>query len=173
VLAVEELAGMLPLNEAIPLAAQRNGVREFEKWKRGLTAEMARLTNLLHNRRRYHKDLYLCHFYIPEAFTRTMPAWTGQVWMIDFHRLTAHPWTWPIGLIKDLAELLYSSSVEGVGMHDRARFWRCYLQGHSRTATSRWFRWLILAKWRRYRDHNAKRHNRIQANVSQPSKRIA
>jgi heptose I phosphotransferase len=173
VLAVEELTGMLPLNEAIPLAAERKSSRDFEKWKRGLTAELARLTNLLHGCHRYHKDLYLCHFYIPEAFTRTSPAWTGQVWMIDFHRLTAHRWTWPVWRIKDLAELLYSSSVEGVGPRDRLRFWRYYLQGQQHGQATRWFRSLILAKWRRYRDHNARRRSRKKAELPQPSKQIA
>jgi heptose I phosphotransferase len=173
VLAVEELAGMLPLNEAIPLAAERKSSREFARWKRGLTAEMARLTNLLHGCHRYHKDLYLCHFYIPEAFTRTLPDWTGQVWMIDFHRLTAHRWTWPVWQIKDLAELLYSSSVEGVVVRDRVRFWRYYLRGQRSQRTTRLLRWLILAKWRRYRDHNARRQNRNRATLPQPSQQIA
>lgn len=173
VLAVEELADMLPLNEAIPLAAQRKNGREFEKWKRGLTAEIARLTNVLHGQRRYHKDLYLCHFYIPEAFTRAMPAWTGQVRMIDFHRLTAHPWTWPAWQVKDLAELLYSSSVEGISVRDRLRFWRHYLPAQRRSAMSGVLRRLILAKWRRYQNHNARRQNRARATLLPASQRIA
>ncbi len=159
VLAVEELAGMLPLHEAIPLAAKRKGPRDFGRWKRGLIVEMARLTKILHSQRHFHKDLYLCHFYIPEVFTRTLPAWTGQVFMIDFHRLTAHPLTWPVWQVKDLAELLYSSAVEGVGPRDRLRFWRHYLTARPGIAASL-LKLLILAKWRRYRTHNAKRQSR-------------
>jgi Lipopolysaccharide kinase (Kdo/WaaP) family len=171
-LAVEELVGMLPLNEAIPLAAKRKSTRDFEKWKRGLTVEVARLTRLLHQQRYFHKDLYLCHFYIPEAFTRTMPGWTDQVFMIDFHRLSAHPLTWPVWQVKDLAELLYSSAVEGVGARDRLRFWRHYLtEQHGKIA---WLlKPLILAKWRRYRTHNAKRQNRARLAGPLPSKRSA
>ncbi|HEV8062374.1 MAG TPA: lipopolysaccharide kinase InaA family protein [Gemmataceae bacterium] len=172
VLAVEELAGMLPLNEAIPLAAKRKGRREFEQWKRGLTLEVARLTKILHRQRHFHKDLYLCHFYIPEAFTRTMPTWTDQVYMIDFHRLAAHPFTWPVWQVKDLAELLYSSAVEGVGPRDRLRFWRHFLAERSGMAASL-LRLLILAKWRRYRTHNAKRQSRAKAISPLPSKRSA
>ena len=119
VLALEELADMLPVNEALPLAAKRLSRQAIsENWKRGLTIELARLTNVLHRQNHFHKDLYLCHFYIPEAFTRLAPVWRDQVYMIDFHRLAAHPLTWPAWQVKDLAELLYSSSVEGVEAHD-------------------------------------------------------
>ena len=173
VLAVEELADMLPLNEAIPLAAKRKSRRDFETWKRGLTLEVARLTNVLHSRKYFHKDLYLCHFYIPEAFTRTMPAWTDRVHMIDFHRLTAHPLTWPAWQVKDLAELLYSSAVEGIGPRDRLRFWRHYLKEQKSGTTSGLLRMLILAKWRRYRNHNAKRQARAQLASPIASKRSA
>ena len=68
-LAVEELTDMVPLNEAVPLAAARLTPAEFRRWKCGLIAEMARLTRLLHDRCRFHKDLYLCHFYIDRADT--------------------------------------------------------------------------------------------------------
>jgi hypothetical protein len=172
-LAVEELAGMLPLNEAIPLAGNRKSAGDFEKWKRGLTAEVARLTNVLHRQNRFHKDLYLCHFYIPETFTRIMPAWTNQVYMIDFHRLGAHPWTWPVWQVKDLAELLYSSAVEGVGLRDRLRFWRHYSREQQTGLAAGMLRWLILAKWRRYRSHNAKRQIRGKIGSPLPSKRSA
>ena len=63
-LAVRELTGMLPLHEAIPLAAEKLEAAAFVRWKRGLVAEMARLSRMLHDRRCFHKDLYLCHFYI-------------------------------------------------------------------------------------------------------------
>ncbi|MFL6057189.1 MAG: lipopolysaccharide kinase InaA family protein, partial [Actinoallomurus sp.] len=53
---------------------------------RGLVAELARLARELHRRRVFHKDLYFCHFYIPESFTRTVPAdWTNHAVMIDLH----------------------------------------------------------------------------------------
>ena len=87
-LAVEELHGMLPLHEAVPLAAKRLDSIAFARWKRGLTAELARLARELHRRNVFHKDLYFCHFYIPESFTRMPPAaWTNRVVMIDLHRL--------------------------------------------------------------------------------------
>jgi hypothetical protein len=172
-LAVEELDGMLPINEAIPLAASRLSGREFARWKRELVVELARLTTILHSRRHYHKDLYLCHFYIPERFTRLCPVWTKQVHMIDFHRLAGHPLSWPVWLVKDLAELLYSSGVVGIGPRDRLRFWRAYLGGKETGLAAVCLRWLILAKWRRYQAHNAKRKLRVLAAGAPRARRSA
>src|SRR5262249_37986019 len=105
-LAVEELTDMLPLHQAVPAAAAHLGPDDFRQWKRGLIAEMASITRALHNRRRFHKDLYLCHFYIAEEDTQRVPSWPGRVWLIDLHRLSRHRWTWPWWQAKDLAQLL-------------------------------------------------------------------
>jgi hypothetical protein len=156
-LAVEELAGMLPLHEAVPRAAARLAPADFRRWKRGLVAELARLTRALHDRRCFHKDLYLCHFYIPSDDTARVPAWRGRVHLIDLHRLGRHPWTWRLWQVKDLAQLLYSSEVHGVDARDRLRFWRLYLGPGRRGRAGRWLRWCVALKWRRYRRHNAKK----------------
>lgn len=150
ILAVEELAGMLALHEAIPLAQERLRPGDFRRWKAGLCREMARLTRALHDRRRFHKDLYLCHFYIAEAdIAGGGPAeWRGRVHIIDLHRLSHHAWGWRIWQAKDLGQLLYSSEVAGVDARDRLRFWQAYGGGPS------WMRRWILFKWRRYRRHN-------------------
>lgn len=160
-LAVEELAGMLPLNEAIPLAKTRLAPLAFRRWKRGLIVELARLARALHQKRHFHKDLYLCHFYISEADTTRLPAdgWRGRMVMIDLHRLGYHPWTWPIWLCKDLAQLLYSSEVDGVDDRDRVWFWKQY-RGRRRTWLDRWLQLGITIKWRRYRRHNERRKQR-------------
>jgi hypothetical protein len=160
VLAVEELAGMLPLHEAIPRAAATLRDTEFQRWKRGLTAEVARLASELHRRRRFHRDLYLCHFYIPEtSWTVSLPTrWRGLVHLIDLHRLAHHPWTAPLWQAKDLAQLLYSSEIDGVNARDRLWFWRCY------RPTPRGGRLLEAAvrfRWRRYRAHNQRKQRRL------------
>jgi hypothetical protein len=158
-LAVEELTGMAPLHEAIPLAAQTLPPASFRRWKAGLIDEMTRLVRELHDRRYFHKDLYLCHFYIPTADTAWAPdrsAWRGRVHLIDFHRLGRHTATWRFWQVKDLAQLLYSSEIEGVTVRDRLRFWHAYLGGRSRTRVHRWLGWAIRLKWRRYRRHNQK-----------------
>jgi heptose I phosphotransferase len=159
-LAVEELTGMLPLHEAVPLAAARLSAADFLRWKRGLVAEAARLARSLHDRRCFHKDLYLCHFYVPEADTRAVPDWRGRVFLIDLHRLARHPWTWRLWQVKDLAQLLYSSDVAGVTARDRLRFWRLYLGPDRRGWAARWLRRAVLHKWGRYRRHNDRRRSR-------------
>ena len=158
VLAIEELTGQLALHQAIPLAARQLDPRTFRRWKAGLTRELARLCFYLHDRRYFHKDLYLCHFFIPRADTHRVPAsWTNRVTMIDLHRLTHHPLTWPVWIVKDLGGLLYSSEIEGVDARDRWRFWRSYLGPIRRTARGRLLARFVLLKGWRYRDHNTKR----------------
>ena len=160
-LAVEELHDMLPLNEAVPLAAARLAPADFRRWKRGLIAEVARLTRLLHDRRRFHKDLYLCHFFIRRTDAADPdPAWRGRVFLIDLHRLGRHAWTWLWWRMKDLAQLLYSTDVPGIGARDRLSYWRAYRGPGPRRLADRWLVRLVLFKWGRYRRHNARRKAR-------------
>ena len=155
-LAVEELAGMVPLSEAVPLAALRQDAAGFRRWKRALVAEMARLTRMLHDRRCFHKDLYLCHFFIAREDTRGAPTggWRGRVHLIDLHRLAHHPRNWRVWQTKDLAQLLYSSEIIGVDARDRLAFWRAYHGVAASQPCGRWLRRFVLFKWRRYRHHN-------------------
>jgi len=166
-LAVEELAGMLPLHEAIPLASQSLSPVEFSRWKRGLIDELARLSCELHRRRYFHQDLYLCHFYILESDAQCVPeSWFERAVMIDFHRLARHRLAWQWWQLKDLAQLLFSTfGVEGITDRDRARFWKCYRrQGwNDSTPPPRWLRPAAMAKARRYDRHNANRAARNAA----------
>jgi heptose I phosphotransferase len=161
-LAVEELSGMVPLQEAIPAAAARLAPDALRRWKRGLIDEMVRLALDLHRRRRFHKDLYLCHFYIAEEDTGRLPAWRGRVQLIDLHRLAHHPWTWLWWRAKDLAQLLYSSDVPGVNARDRLYFWRAYLAANPLGRAARgWLRACVrLKSWNYQRRHNRLRQRR-------------
>jgi heptose I phosphotransferase len=160
-LAVEELTGMLALHEAIPLAAGRLPPPLFHQWKRDLVRQMVALTHTLHDRRRFHKDLYLCHFYIDEDDTRRLPDWRDRVRLIDLHRLAHHRLTWPWWTIKDLAQLLYSSDVPGVGVRDRLWFWRLYFGDARRRHTVRWLRQMIrLQAWNYQRRHDRRLRRR-------------
>jgi heptose I phosphotransferase len=153
-LAIEELHGMLPLHEAIPLAATRLEPATFARWKRGLSAELARLARELHQRQVFHKDLYFCHFYIPQTFTEKAPeSWLNRVVMIDLHRLARHPIAAKWWQSKDLAQLLYSSDVAGVTARDRLRFWKLYCREWPRRPPSGWLIPLIKWKWRLYERH--------------------
>jgi len=159
-LAVEELHSMLPLHEAVPLAAMQLDPVRFARWKRGLTRELARLAGELHQRRVFHKDLYFCHFYIPESFTRNPPHdWTNRVVMIDLHRLARHRFTAAWWQVKDLAQLLYSSHVLGVTARDRIRFWKLYRTQWPGRAPNEWLVPLLRWKWRLYERHARRRQS--------------
>jgi hypothetical protein len=149
---------MLPLHQAVPFAAAQLDPAAFARWKRGLTAELARLARELHGRKVFHKDLYFCHFYIPEEFTRRVPdGWRDRAVMIDLHRLARHPVTGPWWQAKDLAQLLYSSEVAGVTARDRLRFWKLYTAGWPGRPPGYWLRPLVRLKWQMYRRHNRRR----------------
>jgi len=156
-LAIEELTDMIRLHEAIPLAATHMDRQTFAGWKRGLVSELARLTQLLHSRRRFHKDLYLSHFFIPRSAIGRVADWRGQVYLIDFHRLRHHPVTWPLWQAKDLGQLLFSSQLPGVTARDRVRFWRLYRGIEGRDG---WLRSLILFKDWTYQRHRSRKRRR-------------
>ncbi len=162
-LATEELHGMLPLHEAVPLASRTLDARSFARWKRGLVAELARLARELHRRKVFHKDLYFCHFYIPEVLTRTVPPdWTNRAVMIDLQRLARHTLTGAWWQVKDLAQLWFSSEVEGVTARDRTRFWKLYRKGWpDGRGPGEWLRPLVRWKWRLYRRHNARKPSAV------------
>jgi len=157
-LAVEELHGMRPLHEAVPLAAARLDPATFARWKRGLTAELARIARELHRRRVFHKDFYFCHFYVPELFLRAPPgSWTGRVALIDLHRLRRHRIAAGWWLTKDLAQLLYSSDVCGVTPRDRLRFWKLYRLGWPGRPPGNWLRPVVRWRGRLYQRHERRR----------------
>lgn len=159
-LAVEELKDMLPLHEAIPMASSQLSPALFQRWKQTLIQEMARIVRFLHGHRYFHKDLYLCHFYIARAHTHCLPQWRDQLYLIDLHRLARHRALWRIWQSKDLAQLLYSSDVEGITDRDRLYFWKEYLGEEGRQGRQSFIKRLILYRWRRYRRHNEKRRQR-------------
>ena len=109
------------------------------------------------------RDLYFCHFYIPEGFTRTIPEnWVKRVVMIDLHRLARHPVMGAWWQAKDLAQLLYSSDVPGVTARDRARFWKLYRSQWPKHPPTDWLLPLIKWKWRLYQRH-ARRRKTVEA----------
>jgi hypothetical protein len=156
-LVVEALTGMVALHQAIPMACHRLEPIAFCRWKAGLAFELARICRRLHERARFHKDLYLCHFFVAEADTLRVPDWTNRVHLIDLQRLRRHRLTWPWWIVKDLAQLLYSTDIEGIGLRDRLAFWRAYLGPLEHTWGGRLLRRCVRLKEWRYRDHNTKR----------------
>ncbi len=152
-LMVAELTGCLPLHEAIPLLADGLDRASFGRLKRELIEEMAGITARLHRARVFHKDLYLCHFYLDMGEPGRVSG-RCRLALIDLHRLAEHRltaawWRW-----KDLGQLLFSTmDVAGIDDRDRLRFWAEY---------RRWLRlsWprrqaqIVALRAERYRAHN-------------------
>ncbi len=158
-LVIRELTGMQPLHEAVPIALNQLPSGMFLRWKRRLIGELARITRILHRARRFHKDLYLCHFFVGPG--------EAELSLIDLHRLGHHPWTARYWQIKDLAQLLYSSNVAGVSNRDRLRFFHAYVGQPKLDRTARRLLQRVLVKADRYRRHNAKRPTIASAQESQ------
>ena len=154
-LMIAELAGCEAVNELLPRLAVELDSQAFGTLKRRLIAEMARITATLHAACVFHKDLYLCHFFLAQDRLDREPG-IGRVSLIDLHRLKEHRlwpdwWRW-----KDLGQLLYSTAgVNGITDRDSLRFWRIYRQrlGIKRP---RWHARIVRLRAARYLEHNRK-----------------
>lgn len=150
-LMVAELTGCRELNEILPDLHDAMDPDAFARLKRELIAEIAGIAARLHRAKVYHKDLYLCHFFLDPSL-RAEPG--RRLTLIDLHRLAQHRltgfrWRW-----KDLGQLLYSTyALPCLDDRDRLRFWLRY-----RKATdlpfARFQRRRVVAKAARYRSHN-------------------
>ena len=151
-LAVAELPGR-ELNEILPELQRTLPPESFDAMKRRIVREMARISASLHAARTFHKDLYLCHFFLNLEKTANDPR-DVELALIDLHRLREHRmfadrWRW-----KDLGQLLFSiEGVTGVSSRDVLRFWMHY----RRMANPRrpaWQAAMIRMKAARYSSHN-------------------
>lgn len=150
-LMVLELSGCLPLHEAIPALAATRDPQSFVLLKRELIAEVAAITATLHRAGVFHKDLYLCHFFLDMALQAPRG---NRLYLIDLHRLGYHRWTSLRWRWKDLGQLLYSTfGVEGIGNRDRLRFW-CHYRRAMRLRWPRTQMALVQSKAQRYWVHN-------------------
>ncbi|CAN5828439.1 N/A [soil metagenome] len=150
-LMVAELIDCLPLHEAIPARLQSLDPDRFESWKRALIAEMAGIVARLHRAGAFHKDLYLCHFYL-DMVQADRPG--DRLHLIDLHRLAFHRWTAPRWRRKDLGQLLFSTfGVPGIVDRDRLRFWFHYQRRMGRAFSRRQLD-RVLRKSARYLAHN-------------------
>lgn len=152
-LMIAELSGCEELNVAIPRMASELDPAAFGAMKRRVVAEVARISAALHGARVFHKDLYLCHFYLDLERLRRDPRDVRLV-VIDLHRLGEHRiladrWRW-----KDLGQLLYSTGgVAGIDGRDVLRFWKHYRR-RVRIRLPRWQARMIRWKAVRYLGHN-------------------
>jgi heptose I phosphotransferase len=151
---IAELSGSEAVNELLPRLAAELDARAFATLKRRVIDEVARITATLHAARAFHKDLYLCHFFLDHDGLKNERAL--RLSLIDLHRLQEHSlwpdwWRW-----KDLGQLLFSTyGVDGITDRDRWRFWRIYRRriGIHRP---RWHARMIRLRAARYLAHNRK-----------------
>jgi heptose I phosphotransferase len=123
-LMVAELVGHAPLHEAIPDLARTLEPSVFARLKRAIVIEMAEIAAKLHRAHAFHKDLYLCHFFLDGNGEGSSGP---KLCLIDLHRLAIHRLTAPRWRVKDLGQLLFSTQgVEGIDDRDRLRFWKHY-----------------------------------------------
>ena len=129
---------------------------------RGLEASrrrpLADITATLHRASLFHKDLYLCHFFMDGGSNADPLPDAGNVrlTLIDLHRL-GHQLAWPFGGRKDLGELLFSTyGVEGIDDRDRLRFWSRYRRQRGLFWPG-WHARMIVWKAARYRAHGLNR----------------
>ncbi|MCS7021510.1 MAG: lipopolysaccharide kinase InaA family protein [Gemmataceae bacterium] len=126
-LAVEELQDMVPLHEAIPQAMQYHSPSSYSEWKRRLLIELVNVIAALHQKRIFHKDLYLCHLYIKlDDIYNPIPEFEGNIYLIDLHRLRRHRLLYFYWLVKDLSQLLFSLYIDGINNEDRQFIFRLY-----------------------------------------------
>jgi heptose I phosphotransferase len=154
-LMLAELTGRQAINEALTVLVDRLQPTDLAALKRRAIVEMARITATLHAAHVFHKDLYLCHFFIDVHHSGTMGG-RARVTLIDLHRLSEHRiwpdwWRW-----KDLGQLLFSTyGVEAITDRDRRRFWKCYCRKTGIRRRS-WHERMIQLRAARYREHNRK-----------------
>lgn len=150
-LMIAELTGSLPLNEAMPVLVEQLDPAAFASLKRGLTREMAVIAATLHRANTFHKDLYLCHFFL-DMTKLDQPG--NRLALIDLHRMAEHRF-WPVRWrCKDLGQLLFSvEGVPGIEQGDMLRFWARYrkLMG---LKFSRWQGRMAASKAALYSRHN-------------------
>jgi hypothetical protein len=151
-LAVRELEGYLPLHIYVPGPLARMPEPQRKARKAALTARLVDVARRLHGKHYFHRDFYLCHFFLrddpsaPDGF---------DLVLIDFGRLLKsrlRRWR-----VKDLAALCFSTFVDGVSRTDRLRFYLQYLGITKLDAKAKRLLRTVLAKADRYHRHNAPR----------------
>lgn len=154
-LMIAELAASEPLNELLPTLAPILDQNHLERLKRGIAAEMARITATLHNAGVFHSDLYLCHFFLEKAAVHS-PTERPPLALIDLHR-AVEPRLWRFWKRwKDLGQLLYSTTdVAGLSDRDRLRF-LCHYRRLTGIRGVRFLARMVQLRAARYQAHNQK-----------------
>jgi heptose I phosphotransferase len=163
ILVLHSLEGYTALHHYLPsrwntVRHSREGRREWQQFKRTLVGQMAEMVRRLHAADLYHRDLYLCHFFLRED--GALPNGFDLV-LIDWGRLkSSKRRRW---LTKDLAQLLFSTDLPGITQTDRLRFACCYFGVDSLRQVPWPMRQSILLKSSNYHRHERRTRRRKAA----------
>ncbi|MFO0945036.1 MAG: lipopolysaccharide kinase InaA family protein [Planctomycetota bacterium] len=189
-LVIGELEGFVPLHLYLPrrFARETGSIDELASWngfKRRLSEKMVDICRRLHGASLYHRDLYLCHFFIRETSdsrTRDIVENELSAPRIATEIRPADDVSRSIGrrsdvpsfdlalidfgrllqssrqrwLVKDLAQLLFSADLPGITRDDQIRFLELYLETQSSAQGYQRLAHRIQSKAARYHRHNAR-----------------
>ena len=127
----EELAGYEQLDHFIrrrfALLVEQNA--DEKRSLRNLIAAVASVARRFHERGYNHRDLYCCHFFIREQSSdcNAHDSNAFDVRLIDLQRVEQRRWFRRRWVIKDLAQLAYSTPRERISSTAQMRFIKHYL----------------------------------------------
>lgn len=154
-LVLKSLEGYVALHQYLPARWKQTLARQDKPdwlgFKRSLIRRMATMVRNLHAMDLYHRDLYLCHFFLRE--TPEDPDGFDLV-LIDWGRLkrsTRLRWK-----VKDLAQLLFSARLPGITQTDALRFAYAYFDIQQRQELSPGLVKQIVSKAAGYHRHETR-----------------
>lgn len=100
---------------------------DFIAVKRHIIRQTAILTRHMHEAGMNHRDLYICHLYVADAWLQK-PQGEPDLQVIDLHRAQIRRKVPPRWRVKDVASLYFSSMEAGLTKRDFFRFMRDYTQ---------------------------------------------
>ncbi len=155
-LMLADLVGCEPLHEAMATLSESVDPETLGRITQRIVSEVARITATLHGAGVFHKDLYLCHFFLDmnSIHDECRPP---RIVLIDLHRARRHRLGVAWWRSKDIAQLYFSTDgVTGFTPGDLLRFWHQY-RARLKLRRAGWLLRLIELRVSRYRSHNRKR----------------
>jgi len=152
----QELPGASSLLDFIPRVLSTYPAEKLRKFKRVLARRLARFARMFHGAGLHHQDFYLGHFHISLEESQDF-----RLWLLDLQRVRRLRWVSRHFLIKDLAQLNYSSlDFPIIYATDRMRFFKLYRGKHRLDAKEKRLIRRIIAKTRHIARHTEKRLRR-------------
>jgi len=144
----EELYGAEPVDVIVTREFMAPRSLTSVRRKRDLIRQIASLARVFHGHGMNHQDFYLNHFFLRSD---------GRLFLLDLQRVQCRRNVPMRSLVKDLAQLNYSTRVYGGFTDtDRIRFFKSYLETMKLGARDRRLLYRIIAKTERIAKHDVK-----------------